>query len=188
MARLIQDLSSRSDVLYAEPNYIAKATFVPNDTFFSLQWHLDNTSNGGIHAQEAWEFSTGAGVTVAVVDTGVAYENYQIYVQAPDLAGTTFVAGYDFINNDAHANDDNNHGTHVAGTIAQSTNNALGTAGVAFGATIMPVKVLAANGSGSYAAVASGIIFAADNGAQVINMSLSGPSPSQTLLDAVRYA
>ena len=109
-----------------------------------------------------------------MVDTGVAYENYQTYVQAPDLAGTLFVPGFDFINNDAHANDDNNHGTHVTGTIAQSTNNALGTAGVAFGATIMPVKVLNAGGSGSYAAVANGIIFAADNGAKVINMSLGG--------------
>ena len=188
VAQLIQGLSSRSDVLYVEPNYIAEAYFVPNDTFFSLQWHLDNPVYGGIHAQQAWEFSTGVGVTVAVIDTGVAYENYQIYVQAPDLAGTLFVAGYDFINNDAHANDDNNHGTHVAGTIAQSTNNALGTAGVAFGATVMPVKVLSASGSGSYAAVASGITFAADNGAQVINMSLGGPSPSQTLLNAVQYA
>ena len=188
VAQLIQDLSSRSDVLYVEPNYIAEAYFVPNDTFFPLQWHLDNPVYGGIHAQQAWDFSTGAGVTVAVVDTGVAYENYQIYVQAPDLAGTLFVPGYDFINNDAHANDDNNHGTHVTGTIAQSTNNALGTAGVAFGETIMPVKVLSASGSGSYAAVANGITFAADNGAKVINMSLGGPAPSQTLLNAVQYA
>jgi serine protease len=91
--------------------------------------------------ESAWDISTGSGAVVAVLDTGVAYENYGPYCQAPDLAGTTFVPGYDFVNNDAHPNDDNWHGTHVAGTIAQTTNNGYGFAGVAFDCTIMPVKI-----------------------------------------------
>ena len=179
---------SRSDVLYAEPNYIATAYMTPNDPYYSYQWHLNNGSYGGIHAGAAWDISTGSGVTVAVVDTGVAYEDYSIYRKAPDLANTTFVSGYDFVNNDSHPNDDNSHGTHVAGTVAQSTNNNVGVAGVAFGASIMPVKVLNGQGSGSYADVADGIRWAADNGAHVITLSLGGPTSATYLEEAVRYA
>lgn len=176
-------------VQYAEPNYIAHAFFVPNDWYYPLQWHLDNPDYGGIHAEAAWDLSTGAGVIVAVIDTGVAYETYASYCQAPDLNETCFVAGWDFVNDDAHPNDDNSHGTHVAGTIAQSThNNNLGVAGVAYDACIMPVKVLNQNGSGTYADVANGIVYAADHGAKVINLSLGGGSPSVTLENAVQYA
>ncbi|MCD6527639.1 MAG: S8 family serine peptidase [Desulfuromonas sp.] len=152
--------------------------------------------------EEAGDITTGdTDVIVAVVDTGVAFEDYDQYVprnahngyyvnylQAPDLAQTSFVAGYDFINDDAHPNDDQGHGTHVTGTIAQSTNNGIGAAGIAFDTTIMPVKVLDSNGSGSYTAIAEGIYFAADNGAQVINMSLGGGSESITLENALIYA
>ena len=184
----VREYRSRADIEYAEPDFIAHAMLTPNDPYFGLQWHLDSAAFGGIHAKAAWDVSQGAGVTVAVVDTGIAYENFSIYLRAPDLAGTCFKPGYDFINNDSHPNDDNSHGTHVAGTIAQTTNNGLGVAGVAFQSCLMPVKVLDRNGSGSYSAVANGIYFAADNGAKVINLSLGGSSPSLTLENAVKYA
>lgn len=179
-------------VEYAEPNYVATTFFTPNDPYYAYQWHLSNSSYGGIHAEQAWDTTGGAGAVVAVLDTGVAYENYSdgtgSYYVAPDLTGTRFVAGYDFINNDAHANDDNSHGTHVAGTIAQSTNNARGVSGVAFDASIMPVKVLGRDGAGSYSAIANGIRWSADNGAHVINMSLGASNPAKTLEDALAYA
>lgn len=203
VAEMVAIYSRNPNVTYAEPNFIAHALLSPNDPYYpSYQWHLDNAVSGGINMEAAWDVTTGdPAVIVAVLDTGVAYENYQEYVpinkrrgswvtyqQAPDLASTTFVAGYDFINDDAHANDDEGHGTHVTGTIAQSTNNALGVAGIAFNTSIMPVKVLDSNGSGSYAAIADGIYFAADNGARVISMSLGGSSGSSTLENALAYA
>jgi subtilisin family serine protease len=110
------------------------------------------------------------------------------YQQAPDLAATHFLAGKDFVNNDDHANDDEGHGTHVTGTIAQSTDNGIGVAGAAFDTTIMPVKVLGAAGYGTYQQIADGIYYAVNNGADVISMSLGGGSPAQTLEDAVAYA
>lgn len=352
-------------VEYAEPNYYAYATMLPNDPYYSLQWHFDNPTYGGIQMEQAWDISTGTpSAIVAVVDTGVAYEDHSApahwhidtyqaysghswwcgrfnpdwpqspgygngwkdylqhsfdltgatgtvtlsfqyrydmesnydyayieissngglnwdnplktytgqskvagkiawvadsidltsykgsnillrfrfnsdeivsdedghlyrpkfdsdgalfvdeikieddsgtlfhddvesgagtwettkYEQAPDLAGTSFVAGYDFINNDAHPNDDDGHGTHVAGTVAQTTNNDLGVAGIAFDTSIMPVKVLNAAGTGTFDNVADGIYFAADNGAKIINLSLSSPSSSTTLENALAYA
>jgi len=185
---MVKIYESLSEVKYAEPNYVIHALMVPNDPYYSYQWHLDNDAYGGINMESAWDISTGTGVVVAVLDTGVAYEDYGAYCQAPDLAGTTFVAGYDFVNSDAHPNDDNGHGTHATGTIAQTTNNGVGVAGVAFDCSIMPVKVLNATGSGSHSWIADGIRYAADNGADVISMSLGGPSSSQTMEDAVAYA
>ena len=189
-----QEFESRGDVEYAEPNFIAHTFLVPNDTYYMLQWNFDNSVYGGVHAESAWDLSTGSGVTVAVIDTGIAYEDYRYpkskkrFYKAPDLAGTCFVAGYDFVSNDTHPNDDNSHGTHVAGTVAQTTNNSLGVSGLAFNSCLQPVKVLGSNGSGTTANVAKGIRFAADNGAKVINLSLGSSSFSQTLLDAVAYA
>ena len=354
-------------VEFAEPNYIAYASMVPNDPLYSYQWHFDNPTYHGIHMESAWDVTTGnSNIVVAVVDTGVAYENYPApahwhidaynayggsgyswwggifntdwpnspgygngwkdylqhsfdltsatgtvtfsfqhrydmeggydyaytevssngglswddplktytgqskaqnkivwvadsidltsykgknillrfrfnsdesvsdedghlyrpqfdsdgawyidevkledgsgtlfyddmeswagswettqYEKAPDLAGTSFVAGYDFVNNDSHPNDDEGHGTHVTGTIAQTTNNNLGVAGIAFNPSIMPVKVLGADGSGTYDMVANGIIYAVDNWADIISMSLGGSSSSTTLENAVNYA
>ena len=189
VSEMVEIYNENPHVEYAEPNYIAYALMMPNDPYYVYQWNLDNSGYGGINVEAAWDFSTGIGVTVAVIDTGVAYENYgRRYKQAPDLANTLFVAGYDFVNNDAHPNDDNSHGTHVAGTIAQSTDNGIGVAGVAFNAYIMPIKVLNKAGSGTYDWVTEGIYYAVDHGANVISMSLGGPSPSTTLEDALAYA
>jgi len=344
-------------VEYAEPNYYAYSSMVPNDPFYQYQWHFDNPTYGGINMANAWDISNGtSSVIVAVVDTGIAYEDYPTdkywhldtynaysghswwcgtssvpnwvtppgysnlweqylthqldltsatgditlafrhkydmesgydfgYVEisddngsswnglasytgnsrnwkqvsaldlttysgstillrfrfnsdetwsdgdgdynsdgawyidevqitdgagtlfydnmesgvgawqidslsfqkAPDLANTNFAAGYDFVNDDGHPNDDDSHGTHVAGTIAQSTNNSLGVAGIAFNTTLMPVKVLGPAG-GTYGQIADGIYYAANNGAKVINMSLGGSSPASVLEDAVAYA
>lgn len=171
-------------VEYAEPNYIARASFVPNDPLYQrYQWHLKR-----MNMEQAWDLSAGRGVVVAVLDTGVAYEDYGDYRRAPDLALTSFVAGYDFANGDSHPNDDEGHGTHIAGIIAQSTNNGLGTAGVAFNCRIMPIKVLDDEGSGTHADIAAGIRYAVDHGAQVINLSLAGTKPSSTLEESVAYA
>jgi serine protease len=184
----VQEYALRPDVVYAEPNYYAQAYAAPNDPLYKYQWNFADPANGGIGMEAAWGQSTGGGVIVAIIDTGIAYESYGGYVQAPDLAGTAFVPGYDFVNNDNHANDDNSHGTHVAGTVAQSTNNGVGVAGIAYNAKLMPIKVLDKRGSGSYANIALGIRYAADNGAKVINMSLGGPVPAQVLEDALAYA
>ena len=196
--KMLSAYSKNPHVQYAEKNYIAHAHVSPNDTLYSEQWNFAQ-----IDMESAWDIQTGiSSVIVAVLDSGVAYEDNQEFVdnpgrgrdywatyqQAPDLAGTNFVAGYDFINDDEHPNDDNSHGTHVTGTIAQTTNNNLGVAGIAYNCSIMPVKVLDSNGSGSYLAIADGIIWATDNGADVINMSLGGPSTLQVLEDAVSYA
>ncbi|HBJ35059.1 MAG TPA: hypothetical protein DDZ51_09955 [Planctomycetaceae bacterium] len=192
MTRVINALRNNPRVEYVEPSFTAAAFSMPNDPLFSLQWNLQSSSTGSINAAEAWQTTTGSGVVVAVLDTGVAFENRSdstgSYYVAPDLAGTRFVAGYDFINNDPHANDDHSHGTHVAGTIAQSTNNGRGVAGVASDASIMPVKVLGRDGSGSHAAIAQGVRWAVDNGAHVINLSLGSNSGSTTLRDALAYA
>ena len=158
--------------------------FVPNDPYYDpYQWHLAQ-----IGMPEAWSRARGAGAVVAVIDTGVAYRTEGSFTQAPDLAQTQFVDGWDFIGDDAHPDDDHGHGTHVAGTIAQSTNNGLGVAGVAPEASIMPLKVLDRNGSGGWGAIAAAIRWAADHGANVINMSLGGGMPSRTVQRAIDYA
>ncbi|HTA20489.1 MAG TPA: S8 family peptidase, partial [Polyangia bacterium] len=147
----------------------------PNDPCWKYQWHLRQ-----VGLPDAWKLGTGEGIVVAVIDTGVT--------KVGDLAQTTFVPGYNFVGNNANAADDHGHGTHVAGTIAQSTNNKRGVAGVAPDVSIMPLKVLTARGSGSVAGIAQAIRWAADHGANVINMSLGGPSPIGTMASAVKYA
>lgn len=200
--------SKNPNVKYAVPNYLMYATMVPNDPYYKYQWNFKSTY--GINVERAWDIfketgSPGSGVVVAVIDTGVAYDAVNPANTAPDLQGTNFVAGYDFVNNDADPTDDHGHGTHVAGTIAQSTNNGIGVAGVAYGCTIMPVKVISASGSGSLDQLVDGIYYAAGYNpdgvgvptaqvpAQIISMSLGFP-PSVTesqlipLIDALEYA
>lgn len=155
----------------------------PNDPMWKAQWSFRM-----INVPEAWEHAQGEGVTVAVIDTGVAFENHKKFKQVEDLAGTEFVTGYDFIHDNEHPNDDHGHGTHVAGTIAQTTNNKVGVAGVAPKAKIMPLKVLSKQGYGSAADIADAIRFAADEGAHVINMSLGGGMRSFVMQSAVKYA
>ncbi len=155
----------------------------PDDPYYKWQWHLRQ-----IDMPSAWKLADGGGITVAVLDTGVGYEDYGIFHQLPDLKGLAFVDGYDFVDNDVHANDDHGHGSHVAGTIAQVTDNGVGVAGIARNVKIMPLKVLSGSGSGSVAGIADAIHYAADKGAKVINMSLGGAFPSRVLKKAVAYA
>ena len=157
--------------------------FIPDDPYYQFQWHLEQ-----IGMPEAWSHSRGGGAVVAVIDTGVAYRTEGRFAVAPDLAATRFVDGFDFVDNDAFPDDEHGHGTHVAGTVAQATNNGLGVAGVAPEAAIMPIRVLDARGSGGWGAIAAGIRFAADNGAHVINMSLGGGARSRTVERAIQYA
>jgi serine protease len=180
------------NVEYAELNHIIRASWSPNDPNYQYQWHFN-----AISLADAWDYDTTTplhggdpSIVVAVLDTGIAYESYDVYSKAPDFTGSypAFTQGYDYINNDSHANDDQGHGTHVASTIAQSTNNNISVAGIAFNSTLMPVKVLGANGSGSDAAVASGITYAKTHGAHILNMSLGSTSYSQTIADAVADA
>jgi serine protease len=134
----------------------------PNDPLYDRQWHLR-----AMGAPAGWDTAgRGKGVIVAVVDTGVA--------RVEDLEGTQILAGASFVPGVKSAVDDQGHGTHVAGTIAQTTNNGKGTAGVAPEATILPVKVLSSFGFGSSAWIAGGIDYAVDQGADVINLSLGG--------------
>jgi len=158
----------------------------PNDPYFQngTQWGLHNTNDADIDAPEAWGLSTGdSSVIVAIVDTGV--DQYH-----PEFSGR-LVTGRHFFNNgqqDSNTDDDNGHGTHVAGIAAATGNNGIGVAGVAWGVRVMPVKVLDSNGSGWMSDVARGVTYAADHGAQVVNLSLGGTGISQALQDAVTYA
>jgi len=175
---LAKQLERNPTVLYAEPDYFAHAiATVPNDAYYaSYQWNMPH-----IGLETAWDTTTGSSsITIAVVDTGVDSTH-------PDLSGKV-VAGYDFINDDSDPSDDEGHGTHVAGIAAAATNNNDGVAGVAWGSMIMPIKALGSDGLGSYIQIASGIRWAADNGADIINLSLGGESPSFILEDAVNYA
>ncbi|MET0402042.1 MAG: S8 family serine peptidase [Cystobacter sp.] len=177
---------SGEEAVFDEPAPVLEGDeegFKPNDPEYARQWNLRM-----IHMPQAWLRNHGKGVVVAVLDTGIAYEDHDDFKQVPDLKGIRFKKGYDFVDDDSHANDDHGHGTHVAGTIAQATNNGLGVAGVAFEATLMPVKVLNHFGAGTSADIADAIRFAADHGAQVINMSLGGGGHSQVMADAVTYA
>jgi serine protease len=171
----VGELEDDPGVAYAVPNYIARASdYTPDDPGFPLQWNLAGAA--GINMPEAWGIARrrgapgGLGAVVAVLDTGVAYQRFGRFRRAPDLR--RFVGGYDFVAGDRHPNDQNGHGTHVAGTIAQSTGNALGTAGIAYRARIMPVRVLDAHGAGNTLSISRGIRYAARHGADVINLSL----------------
>ncbi|HEY3804379.1 MAG TPA: S8 family serine peptidase [Kofleriaceae bacterium] len=195
---IIAALSMRPEVEIAEPDSImtldpseesvetpvgATHEGFPNDPLFSKQWNFQQ-----IGMPAAWKLAQGNGVVVAVLDTGVGYENYGKFHQLSDLKGLTFVDPYNFVADNNHADDDHGHGSHVTGTIAQATNNGIGVAGIALDVKIMPLKVLSASGSGSVAGIGDAIRYAADHGAKVINMSLGGAFPSRVLKKAVEYA
>ncbi len=169
---LAVSLARRSDVEFAEPDFLATVQFIPNDPLFSQQWNLTK-----VGAPKAWDQSTGTGINVAVIDTGIDETHPDLMSQI--LTATTVLSS---------PHDGNGHGTHVAGIIAAQANNGIGVAGLAFGARILSIKALDDNGSGTYSDVASAIVLATDLGAKIINLSLGGPNPSQTLSDAVNYA
>lgn len=180
-----------AELALAAPAVAAAQTTVapPNDPLFRSQWHLR-----AIQIPAAWAFSRGRGATVAVLDTGVAYENRGRFRRAPDLAETRFVAGYDFVDDDAHPNDvpapdgRRSHGTQMAAIIAQTAGNAIGGAGVAPEAAIMPLRVLRPDLTGAVSGIARGVRYAADHGADVVNLSLAGRSPTRALTQAIAYA
>ncbi|MDB4897853.1 MAG: peptidase and in kexin sedolisin, partial [Firmicutes bacterium] len=175
VANALDGLKRNPNVQLAEPNYIYKVNFTPNDPGLSQQWGWTP-----IQAYSAWDVTMGSASTViAVVDTGIQRTH-------PEL-DTKIVAGYDYVDNDTAPDDGNGHGTHVSGTAAAKTNNSTGGAGLCPNCSLMPVRVLDNNGSGTLANVASGITWAADHGAKVINLSLGG-SGSTTLQNAVDYA
>jgi len=212
------DLSSRSDVEYAQARYRVYPSFTPNDPLYSRQWNFP-----AIDMERAWDLNPGASssVIVAVLDSGVAYRNATLrfnapgftadgqrypalgtvevpFAAAPELGGQDrFVTPRDFIWGDETPLDMDGHGTHVAGTIGQLTNNGVGVAGMAFNVRLMPVKVIDTAwdivfDSPFFATddvVARGIRYAADNGAKVLNMSIGrGGSPAPVLRDAMQYA
>jgi serine protease len=200
-------LSRQRGVAYAVPDYVAHAagTYVPDDRgrvhrvggWQATQWNF--LAGAGVDAPLAWANLIaegrpgGEGVIVAVLDTGVAYRDWHRYKASPDFTGTRFVSPYDFIDHNVFPLDREGHGTFVAGTIAEATNNGLGLTGLAYGASIMPVRVLDADGTGDAATIAKGIRYAVQHRAQVINLSLefsldvtAGDIPEIT--SAIRYA
>jgi len=171
----VKAYSSNSRVEYAEPDFVAQALGSPNDPWFGNQWGMAK-----VQAPEAWDVTTGSpNINIAILDTGVDLDH-------PDLA-SKIVANINF-SSSVTVDDVRGHGTHVAGIAAAITDNGLGVAGLGYDATIMNVKVLGDDGFGYYSWIVQGVIWAADNGAEVINMSLGGSSPSSTLENAVNYA
>lgn len=181
VADAIAKLQASGQVEYAEPNYVARISGAALDAEVNDPMAKDQYALDKIEARKAWDLGTGSEKTLlAIVDTGVDHTH-------PDLAGRV-LKGKDFVNNDDDAMDDQGHGTHCAGIAAASFNNKIGIAGVAPNVKVLAVKVLSSSGSGSYEGVANGIIYAADQGAHVISMSLGGPSSSQAMEDAIQYA
>lgn len=167
--------SANGKVSFAEPNYLAQAVVSPDDPWFANQWGLKK-----IEAPAAWDVTQGSySIKIAILDTGVDLSH-------PDLS-SKIVVNHNFTTSTT-ANDVHGHGTHVAGIAAADTGNSIGVAGLGYASSIMNVKVLGDDGYGSYSWIARGIIWAADNGASVINMSLGGTSASSTLESAVNYA
>jgi serine protease len=183
-------LRGMPDVAYAEPNGILRAFFSPNDRLFKDQWHMRL-----IGAERTWDIQRGLpSVGVAVVDTGIAYEDFGPFRKAPDWGPTVFLPGFNVLTGTSHANDDNFHGTHVSSTIAEATNNGEGVTGLAFNCELMPVKVLNSDGEGTFFDVAEGIDYATNfsqngtNPVKVINLSLGGPDSTPTVEQAVSRA
>ena len=191
-------LRRNGDIALARPDYRARLADIPNDPFFlNYQYSLRNrggildvspdiqpqmTAGADIKATAAWDVTKGSAETViAILDTGVDMTH-------PDLISKFVSTGHDFANNDDDATDDVWHGTHVAGIAAADTNNAVGIAGVAWNCRFLPVKVTDATGDGFYSWIIDGIIWAADHGADVINLSLGGNAPDPFLEDACKYA
>jgi len=191
-------LRRNPDVEYAGPDYRTRIFAIPNDRYFlSDQYNLLNRggildvspdiqptlkSGADIKATPAWEETKGdASVIIAFLDTGVDMSHIE-------LVNKVVSPGRDFVNNDMDATDDNSHGTWVAGIAAAETNNNEGIAGVAWNCRVLPVKVIDAEGNGFYDELIEGLIWAADNGAKVINVSAGGDADDPALKAACKYA
>ena len=206
VAAAAQQWRTRPGVLSATANYVAHlSAWEPGDPgpagvpagWQQMQWNF--LAETGINAPQAWSHLQavgrpgGKGVTVAVLDTGVAYSDRDRFRRSPDFAPHRFTRGWDFVGEDPYPNDDNGHGTHVASTIAENTGNGIGLTGIAYGVRLMPIKVLDRTGEGDSGRIARGIRWAADHGAQIINLSFEFPSDITrdqipNILDALRYA
>ena len=205
----VKELRALPEVATAAPNQVARLSgFIPNDDggtgeragWQTVQWNF--LPGIGVNAPDAWQHlidvgrGGGRGVTVAVLDTGVAYANRKRFRRSPDFARGDFVRGYDFVDGDKFPNDENGHGTHVAGTIGERTDNGIGVTGLAYGAKIMPVRVLDRYGGGDSVTITAGIRFAVKHGADVINLSFefddgirqASASEIPDILAALRYA
>jgi subtilisin family serine protease len=190
-------LKADPDVMYAEADGTIQASAIsPNDPDFSQQWGLNQSNNVDIDAPQAWSVTTGSpSIIVAVLDSGIDLNNAdfagRIWVN-PNSSGSDGypgdVNGWNFVNNNSNVQDVDGHGTHVSGIIAADLNNGTGVVGVAPNITIMPVKILDNTGGGSIDAAVSGIYFAVQHGARVINASWAGGDYSQALANAIAYA
>jgi thermitase len=171
----VKAYSAEGKVQYAEANYLCEVVDAPDDAYFNNQWGMRK-----VEATEAWDATKGSSsIKIAILDTGVDLDH-------PDLSGK--ISKVINFTSSTTADDVYGHGTHVAGIAAADTDNGIGVAGLGYFSSIADVKVLGDNGKGYYSWIAEGIIWAADNGAQVINLSLGGSSASSTLEDAVNYA
>ncbi len=197
--KAVQLLSHDPAVEWAEPDYLAyPADTTPNDPHFSEQWGLTK-----IQAPAAWDVVTGTQtVVIAVVDSGIQQDHPDLdghlWVNPGEIAGNGVdddnngyvddVHGWNFVDDSNDVADGNGHGTQVAGVAAAESDNGIGIAGVCWNCRIMPVKVMADSGIANYSDIASGVRYAADKGAQVINLSLGGYAYSNALREAVAYA
>jgi serine protease len=207
VSRAVAALKHQPGVAYAVPNYVAHAAgnWVPNDpgrahsaaAWQNVQWNF--LAAAGVDAPGAWAnlFADrrpgGRGVVIAVLDTGVAYRSWHQFRRSPDFGGTRFIDPYDFVAGNRFPLDREGHGTFVTGTLAETTNNGIGLTGLAYGAAIMPVRVLDANGDGDAATIARGIRYAVNHGAAVINLSLEfditvNAADIPDIISAINYA
>lgn len=171
---VVERLNRHPHIKFAELDRLVKPNFVSNDPYMGSEWHLNK-----VGATTAWDTTQGAGVIIAILDSGVDGAH-------PDLA-PQMVPGYNFYDNNTNTDDVNGHGTAVAGVAAAATNNALGVAGVAGQARIMPVRIADANAYAYYSTIAKGVTYAADNGARVVNCSYGGVAGSSTIQSAAQY-
>jgi serine protease len=209
VAETVRELRDRPEVATAAPNARARLSqFIPRDPgntgveggWQELQWNF--LPGAGVNAPAAWQHLLnvgrpgGRGTVVAVLDTGVAYATRRRFRKSTDFQRADFVRGFDFVDDDRFPHDENGHGTHVASTIGESTHNDRGVTGLAYGAKIMPVRVLNHRGEGESAAITAGIRYAARHGADVINLSFEfddtfrqfAASEIPDVLAAIRFA
>ncbi|HUX06448.1 MAG TPA: S8 family serine peptidase [Acidobacteriota bacterium] len=190
----IERLAYTRGVVFAEreTRYRTATAAMPlqfDDPLQPLQWAHRMIN---IRAAHDMNFGSDPGVTVAVLDTGIAYLATDRFPQAPDLAGTIVLTGYDFVSDDVLALDEGDgllgHGTFLAGVIAQSTHNGRGTAGIAFNASLMPVRIADRRGVARASNLARGIRFAVAGGASLVVLGVAGPDPSRAVEDALKFA